>query len=47
MGEDVGVCLPGARIEHMTERVENILGHGQGRPILIHVGTNNADREDN
>ncbi|KAK2190310.1 hypothetical protein NP493_79g08015 [Ridgeia piscesae] len=27
-GEDV-VCLPGARIEHVTERVENALGHGQ------------------
>ena len=29
-GEDVVVCLPGARIEHVTERVENVLGHGQG-----------------
>ena len=43
-GEDVVVCLPGARIEHMTER-ENKLGHGQGGSILVHVGTNNADRE--
>ena len=38
-GEDVVVCLPGARIEHVTERVENILGHGQGGSILVHVGT--------
>ena len=44
-GEDVVVCLPGARIEHVTERVENTLGHGQGGSILVHVGTNNADRE--
>ena len=29
-GEDVVVCLPGARIEHVTERVQNVLGHGQG-----------------
>ena len=29
-GEDVVVCLPGARIEHVTERVENVLGHSQG-----------------
>ena len=29
-GEDVVVCLPGAGIEHVTERVENVLGHGQG-----------------
>ena len=43
-GEDV-VCLPGARIEHVTERVEDVLGHGQGGSILVHVGTNNADRD--
>ena len=42
-GEDV--CLPGARIEHVTEWVEYILGHGQGGSILVHVGTNNADRD--
>ena len=29
----------------MTERAENILGHGQGGSILAYVGTNNADRE--
>ena len=44
-GEDVVVCLPGARIEHVAERVENTLGHDQGGSILVHVGTNNADRE--
>ena len=44
-GEDVVVCLPGARIEHVTERVENVLGHGQGGSILVHVGTNNANRD--
>ena len=44
-GEDVVVCLPGARIEHVTERVENVLGHGQGGSILVHVGTNNADKD--
>ena len=27
-GEDVVVCLPGARIEHVTERVEKIMGIG-------------------
>ena len=43
-GEDV-VCLPGARIEHLTERVEYTLGHGQGGSILVYVGPNNADRE--
>ncbi|KAK2169009.1 hypothetical protein NP493_1208g01032 [Ridgeia piscesae] len=44
-GEDVVVCLPGARIEHVTEWVENVLGHGQGGSILGHVGTNNADKD--
>ena len=28
-GEDV-VCLPGARIEHVTDKVDNVLGLGQG-----------------
>ena len=44
-GEYVVVCLPGARIEYVTEREENTLGHGQGGSILVHVWTNNADRE--
>jgi len=42
------LCLPGAKIEHVTQWVENIentLGYGQGGSILVHVGTNNADRE--
>ena len=44
-GEDVVVCSPGARIEHVTERVEQIMGRGYGGSILVHVGTNNADKE--
>ena len=44
-GKDVVVCLPGARIEHVTERVENIMGRGQGGTILVNVGTNNADKD--
>ena len=43
--EDVVVYLPGARIEHVPERVENIMGRGQGGTILVHIGTNNADKE--
>ena len=38
-GEDVVVCLPGA------ERVENIVGLGKGGSVLVHVGTNNVERE--
>ena len=44
-GEEVVVCLPGARIEHVTERVEKIVGRGNGGTILVHVGTNNTDKE--
>ena len=29
-GKDVVVCLPGARIEHVTERVEQIMGRRNG-----------------
>ena len=43
--EDVVVCLPGARIEHVTESVEKIMGRGKGGTILVHIGTNNADKE--
>ena len=43
--EDVVVCLPGARIEHVTERVEKIIGRGEGGTFLFQVGTNNADKE--
>ena len=44
-GEDVVVCLPRARIEHVTERVEEIMGRGNGGSILVHIGTDNADKE--
>ena len=44
-GEDVVVCLPGSRIEHVTERVETIMGRGNGGTIIVHVGTNNTDKE--
>ena len=44
-GEDVVVCLPGARIQHVTERVEESMGRGNGGSILVHIGTNNADKE--
>ena len=43
--EDIIVCLPGARIEHVTERVQRIMGRGNGGTLLVHIGTNNADKE--
>ena len=43
--DDVVVCLPRARIEHATERVEKIMGRGIGGSIVVHIGTRNADKE--
>ena len=43
--EDMLACLPGARIEHVTQRVQQIMGRGHGGTILDHIGTNNADKE--
>ena len=43
-GKHIVVCLPGARIEHVTEIVEQIMERGNGGSILVHVGTNNAGR---
>ena len=31
------VCLPGAKIEAITERVENIVGSGKGGSVLVHI----------
>ena len=39
------VCVPGAKIEAITERVETIVGSGKGGSVLVHVGTNNVERE--
>ena len=44
-GDDVVVCLPGAKIEAITERVKNIVGSGKGGSVLVHVGINNVERE--
>ena len=44
-GDDVVACLPGAKIEAITERVKNIVGSGKGGSVFVHVGTNNVERE--
>ena len=43
-GDDVVVCLPGAKIDAITERVENIVGSGKGGCVLIHIWTNSVER---
>ena len=35
------VCIPGVKIAAITERAEN----RKGGSILVHVGTNNAERK--
>ena len=37
------VCLPGAKIEAITEWVETIIGSGKGGSVLVHIGTNNVE----
>ena len=39
------VCLPGAKIEAIAERVENVTGSGMSGSVLVHIGTNNVERE--
>ena len=38
--------MPGAKIEAIIERVKNIVGSCKGRSALVHVRTNNVERED-
>ena len=45
-GEDVVVCLPGAIIEQMTERIEQIMGRGNGGFILVHIGRTTPTRKE-
>ena len=44
-GEDITVCLPGAKTEDVAERAERFMGGGTGSAVLVHVGTNNAENE--
>ena len=37
-GDDVVVCLPGAKIEAITDSVENIVGAGKGGSVLVNIG---------
>ena len=39
-GDDITVCLPGAKIEDVAEKA----GQVTGGAVLVHVGTNNAEK---
>ena len=43
--DDVVVCLPGLRIEHVTKMIEQIMSAGRKGSILVHIRLNNAERE--
>ena len=43
--EGIVVCLSGAKIEHVTETVQRIMGRGNEGTMLVHIGTSNADKE--
>ena len=44
-GDDITVCLPGAKVEDIAEKARQVMGGGTGGAVLVHVGTNNADKE--
>ena len=44
-GRRCGGLLVVAKIEAITERVKNIVGSGKGGSVLVHVRTNNVERE--
>ena len=44
-GDDITVCLPGAKIEDIAEKAGQVMCGGTGGAVLVHVGTNNAEKE--
>ena len=42
-GDDIMVCLPGAKTEDITEKAGQVKGGGTGVAVLVHVGMNNAE----
>ena len=44
-GDDITVCLPGAKVEDIAEKAGQVMGGGKGGAILVHVGTKNAEKE--
>ena len=44
-GEDIMVCIPWANIEDAAEKAGQVMGGGTEGAVLVHVGTNNAEKE--
>ena len=43
-GDDITVCLSGAKIEDIAGKAEQVMGGGTGSTLLVHVRTNNAEK---
>ena len=41
-GDEITVCLPGAKIEDVAEKARQVMVGGTGGAVHVHVGTNNA-----
>ena len=41
----VRICLPGAGIQDVRNRVASVVGPGKGGAVLVHVGTNDVDKK--
>ena len=41
----IRVCFPGAKVRDLTPRVGSVVGSGVGGSVIVHVGTNNVDRQ--
>ena len=44
-GDDITVCLPGAKIEDIAEKAGQVMGGGTGGAVLVQMGMNNVEKE--
>ena len=44
-GDDIIVCLPGAKIEDIAAKAGQVMGGGTGGAVLVHVGMNHAEKD--
>ena len=44
-GQDITVCLPGAKMEDVAEKAGQVMGGGTAGAVLVHVRMNNAEKE--
>ena len=42
-GDDITVCLPGAKIEDIAEKAGQVMGGSTGGAVIVHMGMNNAE----